>query len=88
VPFFLIASYVLNIFLLAVHPLYILTLVGQTSLLALAALSAVLARHAPKMLKSIGHFYYMNLALLVGFIRYVRGIKSNAWNPTQRTATS
>lgn len=32
----------------------------------------------------ISHFYLMNLALLIGFFKYVNGVKSNIWTPTQR----
>jgi len=35
-------------------------------------------------LRLVAYFYTMNLALLVGFVKYVRGIKSNAWDPTER----
>lgn len=35
-------------------------------------------------LKFISHFYLMNLALLKGFINYVRGVESNVWQPTKR----
>ncbi len=35
-------------------------------------------------LKYPGHFIYMNLALLEGFMTYIKGIKSNAWEPTAR----
>jgi cellulose synthase/poly-beta-1,6-N-acetylglucosamine synthase-like glycosyltransferase len=35
-------------------------------------------------LKYPGHFIFMNLALLEGFITYIKGIKSNAWEPTAR----
>jgi len=35
-------------------------------------------------LKYPGHFIYMNLALLEGFVTYIKGIKSNAWEPTAR----
>lgn len=31
-----------------------------------------------------GHFIYMNLALMEGFLNYIKGIKTNAWQPTQR----
>lgn len=31
-----------------------------------------------------GHFIYMNLALLRGFIQYIKGVESNAWQPTAR----
>lgn len=32
----------------------------------------------------ITHFYGMNLALLVGFFKFIKGVKSNVWQPTQR----
>lgn len=35
-------------------------------------------------LKYPGHFIYMNLALLDGFFTYLKGVKSNAWQPTAR----
>jgi cellulose synthase/poly-beta-1,6-N-acetylglucosamine synthase-like glycosyltransferase len=35
-------------------------------------------------LKYPGHFIYMNLALLEGFLQYIKGIKTNAWQPTAR----
>jgi cellulose synthase/poly-beta-1,6-N-acetylglucosamine synthase-like glycosyltransferase len=36
------------------------------------------------LLKYPGHFIYMNLALLDGFFTYIKGVKSNAWQPTKR----
>jgi cellulose synthase/poly-beta-1,6-N-acetylglucosamine synthase-like glycosyltransferase len=30
------------------------------------------------------HFFTMNLALLIGFIRTLKGVKSNVWKPTKR----
>ena len=36
------------------------------------------------LLKYPGHFIYMNLALLDGFLTYIKGIKTNAWQPTAR----
>lgn len=35
-------------------------------------------------LRFITHFYSMNLALLVGFIKFSKGVKSNVWQPTRR----
>lgn len=35
-------------------------------------------------LRFISYFMVMNLALLVGFFKYIGGIKSNVWQPTQR----
>jgi cellulose synthase/poly-beta-1,6-N-acetylglucosamine synthase-like glycosyltransferase len=35
-------------------------------------------------LRFITHFLAMNLALLVGLIRFIRGIETNIWQPTKR----
>lgn len=35
-------------------------------------------------LRFIIHFYIMNFALLVGFYKYVIGVKANVWEPTNR----
>jgi cellulose synthase/poly-beta-1,6-N-acetylglucosamine synthase-like glycosyltransferase len=32
----------------------------------------------------ITHFYLMNLALLLGIIQYLKGVKTNVWEPTER----
>jgi cellulose synthase/poly-beta-1,6-N-acetylglucosamine synthase-like glycosyltransferase len=36
------------------------------------------------LLRFISHFYLMNLALLKGFIVYMKGVDSNVWQPTKR----
>lgn len=41
-------------------------------------------QHKGGFLKYPGHFIYMNLALLDGFFTYLKGVKSNAWQPTAR----
>ncbi|MFC2121735.1 glycosyltransferase [Bacteroidota bacterium] len=35
-------------------------------------------------LRFVSHFYSMNLALLIGFYKYLKGVKSNVWEPTKR----
>jgi cellulose synthase/poly-beta-1,6-N-acetylglucosamine synthase-like glycosyltransferase len=35
-------------------------------------------------LRFITHFYFMNLALLIGLFKYMKGVKTNVWEPTQR----
>ncbi|MGB0176247.1 MAG: glycosyltransferase [Owenweeksia sp.] len=35
-------------------------------------------------IKYPGHFIYMNLALMRGFFIYLKGVKSNVWQPTTR----
>jgi cellulose synthase/poly-beta-1,6-N-acetylglucosamine synthase-like glycosyltransferase len=36
------------------------------------------------LLRFVTHFYYMNIALLTGLFRYMKGVKSNVWEPTKR----
>ena len=36
------------------------------------------------LLRFVSHFYLMNLALLIGFFKYIKGVESNVWKPTQR----
>lgn len=36
------------------------------------------------LLKFISHFYLMNFALLVGFVKFCKGIKSSVWQPVER----
>lgn len=35
-------------------------------------------------LRFVNHFLMMNVALLIGFAKYTKGIKSNVWQPTKR----
>ncbi len=35
-------------------------------------------------LRFITHFYYMNAALFWGFIKFLKGVNSNVWEPTRR----
>ena len=63
-----------------------LALAGQLALPALLLLDAALRRAGVhlRLLRFITHFYAMNAALLLGYWRYLRGIKTTVWQPTQR----
>lgn len=39
-------------------------------------------------LRLVAYFYLMNLALLLGCWKYLRGVRSGTWKPTQRNLTS
>ena len=61
-------------------------LAGQLALPALLLLDMALRRlglHL-RLLRFVTHFYGMNAALLLGYWRYLRGIKTTVWQPTQR----
>ena len=36
------------------------------------------------LLKNVSYFLFMNLALLVGFFNYLKGVKKNTWEPPKR----
>ena len=63
-----------------------LALAGQLLLPALLLLDKALGRRGVhgRLLRFITHFYSMNAALLLGWWRYLRGIKTTVWQPTQR----
>lgn len=37
-----------------------------------------------KLFRFVTHFFSMNIALMVGFFKYLKGVESNVWQPTQR----
>lgn len=60
------------------------SMIGLVPVLALADFAlAALGIHL-RVLRGLRYFLAMNAALLVGFFRYLTGIKSNVWQPTQR----
>ncbi|OUJ74286.1 glycosyltransferase [Hymenobacter crusticola] len=65
---------------------YQLSLLGQVGMLALVGFDWLMRRvgfHS-RILRFITHFYSMNAALLLGYWRYLRGVKTTVWQPTQR----
>jgi len=85
-PFLIIISLITNLLLLKFHPVYNLTLTVQVILLLIPMVDWVLKNINInlKLLRFITHFYGMNLALLVGFFNYMKGVKTSVWKPTER----
>ena len=97
-PVFIVAAYLSNIVLLTAgsdpmygcfglsHPFYLFTFIVQNMLLLSPVVDAILKRFGVQLivLRFASYFYTMNLALVNGFVMYVRGIKTNVWNPTKR----
>lgn len=84
-PFFLLILPVTAVFMRedSIYYTYFLVIYGLFLLLGL--LGVVFSQNSRiRLLKYPGHFLYMNLALLEGFFIYLKGVKSNAWQPTRR----
>lgn len=85
-PLFILLAFVTNLSFLHLSGFYLFTFILQVLLL--------LSPLFDYLLKSIGihliilrfasYFYLMNLALVLGFLKYAGGIKTNTWNPTKR----
>ncbi|MDX5347709.1 MAG: glycosyltransferase, partial [Hymenobacteraceae bacterium] len=85
-PFLLVLIFITNLFLVQEGWLYQLSLLGQVLLFATLLLDPLLKKmniHI-RLFRFITHFYSMNMALLMGWFRYMKGIKTSVWTPTQR----
>jgi cellulose synthase/poly-beta-1,6-N-acetylglucosamine synthase-like glycosyltransferase len=88
-PFFVLTGTICVLLLLLTlgnhwaTPLFALLLGFVPALAAADFALASLGVHL-RVLRGLRYFLAMNAALLVGFFRYLTGIKSNVWQPTQR----
>lgn len=86
VPFLIIISLVTNILLWNTHIIYKICLYGQIGLILIPFIDLLLRiiKIHIIILRFVTHFFVMNLALLIGFFKYIKGVKSNVWEPTKR----
>jgi cellulose synthase/poly-beta-1,6-N-acetylglucosamine synthase-like glycosyltransferase len=85
-PLFIIFALVANLFLAFQNQFFLTILVAQVVLFSLPLIDFILKQiniHI-LLLRFATHFFSMNLALLVGLIKYFKGVNSNVWQPTQR----
>ncbi len=84
-PFFLVLLLLCSVLLSAESRLFSL-FSGIYFLFLSAGLFGILFSQSKSLswLKYPGHFIHMNLALLRGFFIYIKGVKSNVWQPTTR----
>lgn len=87
-PFLIILSFLSNLFLgIYGNLFYIILLSFQTVLIFIIPIFDIVLQQFNIhiiIMRSIRYFFIMNLALLEGFINYLKGIKSNVWQPTKR----
>ncbi len=85
-PFFILMAFISCLILSLQNDLYRGLLILQVLVLSIPMLDWLLKQlniHI-KLFRFITYFYYMNYALLIGFINYLKGIKTNAWQPPKR----
>lgn len=84
-PFLLIIIALCLLALSFSQVVYGLVLAAGVILCSWAIIGVVFSRRRSRGWEAyLGHFIYMNLALLEGFYKYLKGVKSNAWQPTAR----
>lgn len=85
-PFFIFGCYI-SAWILREHYLVYtaawLTQLGIFSLIPLGWTLNQLGIHN-KIIRFVTHFYHMNLGMFIGLIKYIKGVKSSVWEPTQR----
>lgn len=82
-PFFLILLFLVS-FLLSFDCFFFQVLALVQCVLFLSPLAIPYLKWMKPAL-FVAHFYNMNLALLIGFFRYLKGVKSSVWQPTPRS---
>jgi cellulose synthase/poly-beta-1,6-N-acetylglucosamine synthase-like glycosyltransferase len=86
-PFFLLFLLVSNTILALSDPFYRILLMIQGGLIISPFIDYLLRKIGLHIviLRFITHFYSMNLALLAGFLKFMKGTETNVWQPTRRT---
>lgn len=84
-PFFLLTVFLSNLFLLG-NIFYRYLFYLQCIIIVLPFIDFLLRKINLHIiiLRFITHFYSMNFALFIGFFKYLKGVKTNVWQPTKR----
>jgi cellulose synthase/poly-beta-1,6-N-acetylglucosamine synthase-like glycosyltransferase len=85
-PFFILMCLISSSMLVNHHFIYKAAFYVQAFLLLTPLFNYLLKTihiHNP-LLRFASHFYTMNAGILMGFIKYIRGIRSSVWEPTAR----
>lgn len=85
-PVLFILAYFINLVLALYSNCYIILLVCFNIILLVPLLDCLLKKIQIHniFLRFITHFFSMNLALLIGMFKAMKGVKSNVWKPTKR----
>ena len=85
-PIFLVLIFLLNAYLAFSSYFYYILFIVQVVFYVIPLADYLLRKFHIHivLLRFVTHFINMNLALLMGFFKYLKGIKSNVWEPTAR----
>lgn len=88
-PFLIIATFCSSFALASQNHFYFTLLMIQVASAGIPLLDYLFKKAGLhfKILRFITYFQLMNVALLLGFFNYLKGIKSNVWKPTKRNDT-
>lgn len=84
-PFLIIMSFITNLFLIK-KDLYQYIFLLYCFTLCIPFFDAILRKAGVHciFLRFITHFYSTNLAILIGFFKFLKGVKTNVWQPSKR----
>jgi cellulose synthase/poly-beta-1,6-N-acetylglucosamine synthase-like glycosyltransferase len=85
-PIFMILSYSINAILAFYYDIYLYLFIAYNFIYFLLITDFLLKKIKIHnvLLRFITHFMSMNLALLIGMIKAMKGVKTNVWKPTKR----
>lgn len=85
-PFFMLFAWLSSSYLMCQKPIYFLIWIGLSAFFTAPIIDILLKKlniHI-KVLRFASHFILMNLALMIGFFKFVTGNYKSTWTPTQR----
>jgi cellulose synthase/poly-beta-1,6-N-acetylglucosamine synthase-like glycosyltransferase len=85
-PIFIVISYILALILSFNNLFYLIITICYSLVLLLPLIDYLLKKIKINniFLRFVTHFFTMNLALLAGMFKAMKGVKSNVWKPTKR----
>lgn len=85
-PFAIIISFFMSFTLIFFHWLFIYITLAYSAIIILPIITIILEKLNLKLpiINALGHFTLMNLALLIGFFKYISATNDSSWEPPKR----
>jgi cellulose synthase/poly-beta-1,6-N-acetylglucosamine synthase-like glycosyltransferase len=85
-PLFLILIIISNAFIFMKNEIYIYSIYLEGILIIITIIDLIVSRFNKHIafFRYVTHFFAMNLALYLGLVNFLKGIKTNVWEPTKR----